>query len=320
MEKKRQHIVPRCYQKAWCDPATPPNQEPYIWLISRDGSEKKKRAPAKTFVGTDIFTIRLPDGTRELVIEETLERIENNFVRLIERRISKQYDLDPQDRANLCIFTAAMFARVDPQARTYTDFLQQVHGKVKRLEELHNAEPKTSLTTGAMLENARAKYVAIAIQDLAELYAQMPMAILVAPETDHFITSDSPTVWFNPQAYKLPPLLRAPGLDQADIEVSLPLTPRYLMFLSHRESLLGYRTIPGKMVQEINRRTRAYCDEWFVSWEGEVQPYWFERGTQREDRWENTPEGKQALERKKKFDQLRQQREERFAWSRSDGV
>jgi hypothetical protein len=309
MEKKRQHIVPRCYQKAWCDPETPPNQEPYIWLVSNDGSEKKKRAPAKSLVGSDVYTIKLPGEGRELIVEETLEKIEASFIQLIDHRISKQYALDPQDRANLCIFAAAMFARVDPQSRTYTEFIQKIHDNVKHLEEAHDLPPGKSIETGAMLENARPHYVAMAIQDLAELYARMSMAILIAVDGDHFITSDSPTVWFNPQAYKWPPFYRSPGLDQADIEVTLPLTPQHLMFLSHRPNITGYRPTTEKVVEEFNRRTRAYCDQWFISWQGEIRSYWFETGTLPEDRWENTPEGKKAAEQRAKFEKLRRQSE-----------
>ncbi len=42
-EKKKQHIIPKCYLKSWCDPVTPAGQQPYIWRISRDGSTKRKK-------------------------------------------------------------------------------------------------------------------------------------------------------------------------------------------------------------------------------------------------------------------------------------
>src|ERR1017187_3338756 len=52
----KQHIVSKCYLKAWCDPSTPKGQEPYIWLISRDGSEKTRRAPHKSLTKTNAYT------------------------------------------------------------------------------------------------------------------------------------------------------------------------------------------------------------------------------------------------------------------------
>jgi hypothetical protein len=58
MEKKRQHIIPESYQKPWCDPDTPINQTPYIWLTSKDGKIQKRKAPENAFVGNDVYTIR----------------------------------------------------------------------------------------------------------------------------------------------------------------------------------------------------------------------------------------------------------------------
>ena len=98
------------------------------------------------------------------------------------------------------------------------------------MEETHDAEPRSSLETAAMLENARPGYIAMSLQMLAELCHGMSMAILVAPVTDHSITSDSPTVWYNPEAYKWPPFWRTTGLAQESVEVTIPLTPQYALF------------------------------------------------------------------------------------------
>src|SRR5258708_7342346 len=117
MKQKRQHIIPKCYQKPWCDPATPTNLTPYIWMVSKDGQQKKRKAPEKAFVGTDVYTIMLARGERGLVIEDTLAKIESTFVNLIEHKVKKHYSLDLQDKANLCILAAAMFSRVDAQIR-----------------------------------------------------------------------------------------------------------------------------------------------------------------------------------------------------------
>jgi hypothetical protein len=307
MDRKRQHVIPKCYQKAWCDPNTPANQTPYVWMVSKDGQEKRKRSPKKAFVSTDVYTIRLPNGERELIVEDTLARIEGKFVTLVEHKISKEYSLDSQDKANLCIFAAAMFSRVDPQSTTYVNFLQEVHEKVTRMEEAHNAEPRTSIEIAAMLESARPRLVATSLPLLAPTYFGMSMGIFVAPPTDHFITSDSPTVWYNPDAYKWPPFWRSPGLAQEKIEVTMPLTPKYALYLSHNDKVSGYRPLSAKVVLEFNRRTRFHCDKWFVSWQGEVRDEWFDAGTLPEDRWENTPEGKRAAEQRKKHDELRRQ-------------
>jgi len=105
-EKKKQHIIPRCYLQAWCDPNTPAGQLPFIWRISKDGSSKQKRSPKKSFTATDMYTIQLPNGDRNLVIEDTLAKVETDFVAVL-AKVRKRRKLDATDRARLCIFSAA---------------------------------------------------------------------------------------------------------------------------------------------------------------------------------------------------------------------
>ncbi len=62
--KAKQHIIPACYLRPWCDPGTPIGYEPYIWLISRDGTQKSRRAPSNSFTENNFYTVRLQDGER----------------------------------------------------------------------------------------------------------------------------------------------------------------------------------------------------------------------------------------------------------------
>lgn len=281
-------------------------------MVSRDGREKKRRAPEKAFVSNDVYTIRLAGGERELVIEDTLMKIESKFVQLRDHKIMKQYALDLQDKATLCIFAAAMASRVDPQAKNFENFVHELHDMIKSMEEQHGAEPRISLQTAAMLDNLRPNYVAMALPMLAPLYSGMSMAIFVAPATDSFITSDSPTAWYNPDAYRWPPFWRSPGLAQEKIEVTMPLTPRHALYLSHNKRISGFQPLTGRLVQELNRRTRFHCDKWFVPWQGEVRDSWFEEAPPPEDRWENTPEGKRAIEQRQQHEEFKRLHNERF--------
>ena len=72
MKNKKQHVIPNCYLKSWCDPRTPAGQSPYIWRITRDGSKKKNKSPEKSFTASDRYTLKMPNGDRHLVIETTL--------------------------------------------------------------------------------------------------------------------------------------------------------------------------------------------------------------------------------------------------------
>jgi hypothetical protein len=301
-EHKRQHVIPHCYLKAWCDPCTPAGQSPYIWRISRDGSSQKKKSPEKSFVATDRYTLTLPDGKRNLVVENTLAGLEDAFVS-VRRRVQRREKLNKRDRITLCLFTAAMQSRTIRAGDNWKKTTQELHDVVSKLEEQHHAEPITSLQTGKMVETAHQYFVMTALEIQTPLLFAMEMSIFVAKDECGFITSDSPCVWFNPKAHTLPPFYRSPGLAQPDIEVTLPLTPHHLLLISHHRPQTFYVDVNQKTVDEANRLVRAYSTSEFVSWKGETRPYWFENGEAPADAWENTDAGKKAMRQQAEWEQ-----------------
>ena len=76
---KRQHWIPRSYLNAWCDPATPKEHQPYVWRFEKDGTSRARKSPKNIFHATDLYTIHLSDGTRELSIEHGLSELESEF-------------------------------------------------------------------------------------------------------------------------------------------------------------------------------------------------------------------------------------------------
>jgi hypothetical protein len=289
-ETVRQHLIPNCYLKAWCDPRTPEGQTPYIWRIIRDGSSKKNKAPEKSFTATDRYTIKLPNGEKDLTVENTLAGLENAFVS-VRSKIERREELTAEDRATLCLFAAAMQSRTRSAGDHWKQTAQQLHDMISSMEQQHGARPTTSRQTGKMVEIAPQYFVMQMLEIQAPLLFQMEMSIFVAKDEVGFITSDAPCVWFNPKAHTYPPFYRSPGLAQPDIEVTLPLTPQHLLFISHRKYPL-YLDVGQNIVDESNRTVCAYCADEFVSWIGETRPYWFENGTMPADAWENTNAGK----------------------------
>jgi hypothetical protein len=289
----KQHLIPNCYLKAWCDPRTPADQTPYIWRIARDGNSKKNKAPEKSFTATDRYTIKLPSGEKDLIVENTLAGLENAFVS-VRGKIERQETLTNEERATLCLFTAAMHSRTRRAGDHWQQTAQQIHEIVSSMEEQHNLEPTTSRQTGRLVEVAPQHLIMTMLEVQAPMYFAMEMSVFVANDELGFITSDSPCVWFNPTLHTLPPFYRHPGLGQLDIEVTLPLTPQHLLFISHRKHPF-YMAVGQNVVDEANRLSRAHCDSEFVSWKSEIRPYWFETGIMPDDAWENTDAGKKAM-------------------------
>src|SRR5712692_5537935 len=105
-------------------------------FLAIDGVTKKK-APEKSFTATDRYTVTLPNGQRNLVVENTLAGLENAFVS-VRKRIQRREKLTTRDRGTLCLFTAAMQSRTIRAGDHWQETAQQIHGIVSWLEQQHN--------------------------------------------------------------------------------------------------------------------------------------------------------------------------------------
>ncbi|HEY7001954.1 MAG TPA: DUF4238 domain-containing protein [Candidatus Udaeobacter sp.] len=302
MSKKRhQHIIPECYLKEWCDPLTPPGHEPYIWIISPDGSNKKRKSPRKSFTETDFYTVKLADGSRNLVIEDSLSVIEDRFTRLRREAISRERQLDLDPRGVLCVFTAMMSVRTMPERRSLTKSFTELHEMTESLERQFQpgGQRVASLETERWKDQGHQFTIGHSIDFVSGELFEMHLCFLVAAHQQRFITSDHPCVWFNPEAYKWPPMLRGPGLAQKDIEITLPISPTHLAYFSwkrlpvlvkrdgkERAEGCDYLQISDRFVGELNRRTRAFCDTCIISQTAETQARWFENVEPPKDSWD----------------------------------
>jgi hypothetical protein len=68
------------------------------------------------------------------------------------------------------------------------------------------------------------------------------------------------------------------------IEITLPVSPRQIVLLSRR-GVSGYLPASEEIVDELNRRTRFNCAQYFVSDTNTTRPIWFDPGTEPEDSW-----------------------------------
>jgi hypothetical protein len=304
-KQKKQHLIPNCYLKAWCDPVVPPGQSPFIWRVPKDGGQPFRRSPEKSFTATDKYTIKMPNGERNLIIENTLDELESKFVR-VRDLIGKREPLSDLDRATLCLFTAAMHSRTNKAGEHWRKTQQEMHDQVVAMEKAMGAEPHTSLETAALLENAHQFFLAMSLESEAPLYFQMNLTILFAHDPIGFITSDAPCSWYNPKAHTMPPFYRSPGLMQNDIEVTMPLTPQLMLMFSHHK-FAPYLEVGQTFVEHANHRIRAFADKEFVSWKGISRPEWFVQRELPPDAWENTEEGKKALREQAEWDEMRKQ-------------
>jgi hypothetical protein len=308
---RKQHFVPACYLKAWCDPATPPNQTPYVWVFNADGQNARRKAPENIFHEADMYTIHGPDGARNLVLEQGLQQLETAFVRIRNSKINFERSLDRQERLVLCAFTAAARARTPSNREHWRSQWTRPLKMMKELEErmktatpeqkramAHMSGPSTGSKGGMtidqverLVENPLQTSLPTMISTETPLLYRLDLAILVTDDPLGFITGDAPCVWFDPESYKRPPIFRGVGLASATVEVTLPISPKHALLLN-RQGMTGYTPVPKRVVDELNRRVRFNAEDNFVVRKNETNPFWFDRGVEPEDSWEKVQANK----------------------------
>jgi len=297
----KQHFVPQSYLKAWCDPNTPKGQEPYVWRFAKDGSSARRRAPENILHETDLYTIQLTDGQRDLVLEHGLAGLESEFVVIRDTKLGPREKITAREHVMLCAFIAAAHARTPAQRDHLGGQWAKVLEKADRMREwARTATPEQRRTAssfgrgfGPSLSYEEVKRLAekpmqtmLVTQIVTEtpLLSRLDFAVLNCETEPGFITSDNPCVWFDPEAYKRPPLYQVPALIYKSIQISLPVSPRQMILLN-RQGVSGYIDVTEQIVDESNRLTRVYCSEYFVSNSNLTKPIWFDIGVEPEDSW-----------------------------------
>ncbi len=309
---KKQHYVPACYLKAWCDPKSPPDQTPYIWLFEKNKKEGRRKSPENIFHETDMYTIHDEVGGRDLTIENSLSELEGLFSNIRNHKFKRHRKLNPVEHFTICVFIAAIHARTKSQIKHMSDQWRKPLEMMDKLTEWMktaskkdkqamatiagpsgpNSDSFTYEEIKAMAEEPVRTTLLPTIQTVAPLLSRIDFAILCTDAMPGFITSDRPCVWFDPKAYTRPPFYRAPALMYETIEITLPIAPTQCICLN-RHGINGYQYIHASGVKEFNRRMRFSASEYYVVNQNYSDDTWFDPGVEPEDSWEKEQARKQ---------------------------
>lgn len=269
-----------------------------MWIFPKDERTGRKKSPEKILRETDMYTVRTDEGDRDLTLEQGLSRIEKGFSKLRRNKIGKRLPLSEHEHLNLCMFAASMVVRTKAHAEhTSGQWARVLELGEKMQRAMENATPEqrarmasTSSSHGAnegdrmSMEEVR-KMVEQPIQEtlvamnaeIAKWLLTMPSLIVETSTTPGFITSDAPSVWYDPANYANPRPRWAGGLMSPTIEITLPLSPTHLLYFSRKHVFPGiYLPVPGLgLVDSLNARTRAFAHEFFVANKPETRAEWF---------------------------------------------
>jgi len=224
-------------------------------MVRRDGQISHHHPAEHVFWRSNANSLEKSDGTFDNGLESMLGRIENTVARATREPIARMEPLDRDQRDALDMFFSAMLFRVpSSQAALASGFEAQA----RIVRETHLAYQRPVPPESALLaKNGPALFTLVALEETSRIVEQMTHTLLVAPDGETFVTSD--------RAATIHAELGFPGLGNRFCEASLPLSPRVLLRLWWGGlSASGYSPTSPQIVLEMNRRTVACCDQWFI--------------------------------------------------------
>ena len=301
---KKQHYIPQCYLKSWCDESTPKHQTPYVWQFSKNTRESKKKSPQNIFFENDMYTIKNADGSKNFTLEKGLSELETKFSKLRTEKLQNRIPINLEEHILLCAFIAAMHSRTKAQLiHQKTQWQKPLEIMESMMEQAAHSTPEQiknmSLFTSPSEHKNSFGYEEIKnVVDKPMQHLLSPMISVLTPhflnldiiifETDSspgFITSDNPCFWFDPEAYKRPPMFQNPGLMYETIEIHFPISPRQLLVFN-RLGLKGCQKISKQFVTEENRKAVLHSHEYFIVNKNYKNDLWFYEATGPRDAWE----------------------------------
>jgi hypothetical protein len=233
MDYKNQHFVTQAYLKAWCDPKTPKEYEPYVWIVSKKDRLAKKKSPKKIFKEADFYTFTDSKGNRNIGVEKWLQKIESNFIHILHEKIFEHKPLDDSDMSVVSAFIATMFARVPIQRDQQVEMWQEALDEINKSPKEVIATLKESGTYDQIinLKNQPLPYNIVNFANMAvPFFSQMSCEIFETESEPGFITSDNPCFMIDLALFtQNPPMSWIDVFSSSTFEILFPLSPKYLI-------------------------------------------------------------------------------------------
>ncbi|WP_083411575.1 DUF4238 domain-containing protein [Janthinobacterium sp. 1_2014MBL_MicDiv] len=304
-ELRKQHFIPACYLKAWLDPSAPKTStnNPYVWLLDKNGENPKAKAPEKIFRESDMYTLTTPDGGHDLRYEQGLGTVEANFTKVRTSKFNFKRPLTEEDWFWVCLFAATAHNRTAASRDHFLSQMEEIKEMFEKVAgpdwETRTVEPEIpshvdrssvyipqpgdfdnlkEMTTTTLIDSAT--------DVILPILRGMHKTVLCTSDALGFVTTDAPSTWYDPTAYRRHPFERAIGIKNADIQITLPISPMQCILFTHRPMGPLYAEVGSDCVDVLNHRHAAHAPTRLVARSKEVRAVWFQVVQPPVDSWE----------------------------------
>lgn len=231
-------------------------------IFDKETREFRKKSPKKILTSKDVYTFNLVIDKRNLLVEDTLSRIEGRYARW---KAGLRYGQLPSEegRANLCIFMSAMLARTQSQKTILDDFLAQVEEDFATLEDTHGAPHVESKKMAEYRRNAFPESVLQRTAMLTRVLWSKGFAFIRNSSGVPFVTSDEPCYITDPARGTHGIHGYAPASPTAEIQMTLSPTMAVLCSLSLDADVWWDTT--SEVARQYNLNTYVFADRLVIA-------------------------------------------------------
>ncbi len=269
-----QHIIPKCYLKAWNDntlinkDSGKAYNQPQIWAYNKITGKEEQLSAKTNFTQEDFYTIEDDQRERDLTIEHALGKAEDKFDWIRDNKLLKNENFDEQEHLDICLFIATMHSRTVGRVNHFGDMLKPIQEKLKSyeeftktatVEELKKMSNISTITNSKrisleelndVIDKPLENIMVPIVNNLVPELAKLKIAIFYTKEDFGFITSDNPCVWRSFEAHMR--LFQSPGLNDDTINIILPISPTHCILLNKQiEGYIDIDTNP-ESIDQIN--------------------------------------------------------------------
>lgn len=278
---KRNHFVPRHYLKKF---AQETDGQIGVWVYDKKIPTVPPKYLHPDVIGlqVNLYTVLGPGGIKDTGLETgVMTPIENLATPILDRLISTDFFyLSTEEVQVLAWYLALTHLRVPNTISAIGDFEsmfteeyfkercrdpQKVRQMFKKYREGTGKDPGVSIEEYQQFcaelgtnfkikvdaQNSLIKSLKCLLKIIYEELLKRNWSILVVPESNFFVTSDSPLTVFLPLPDARAKFGTGFGLPQ--VEISFPLSPQKCLFISTKQSSGIYR-VSDRAVLEFNRR------------------------------------------------------------------
>jgi len=196
-QKKRQHIVPRTYLRAFTDPIRPDGMpdnvpfEPYVWVVEKSlQSVPKPKAPDNVLWKSYFYNLD-EDVDTSPVIEEFLSKVEGKYSQVL-KKISSREVLTEKELFYTALFIDTLFRRTPPSLEHWQSQINKVEELYRHVDQAHNQSQEISDQVWKGSHEIAKKQIIGSAGALSSLVLEAGLVFIFNLSELSFFSSDNP--------------------------------------------------------------------------------------------------------------------------------